>query len=116
MATKIDPFTSWSEIECRDGKKRKVYPAKLKYKDEIRDLSEKFNDTIIVSNIFDFKLNDEGKKEYSDEAWDAMLEILVLAFDNKFKKEEIEEFLDLSLAKKILETFYDISSLKKNNQ
>ena len=49
MATNIDPFTSWSEIECRDGKKRKVYPAKLKYKDEIRDLSEKFNDTIIVS-------------------------------------------------------------------
>ena len=51
-----DPFTAYEEIMCRDGVKRRVYPAKLKYKDLIRKLSPKFNDVFILENIFEFLL------------------------------------------------------------
>lgn len=44
-----------------------------------------------------------------------MLDILVLAFDEKYKREQIEEFLDLALARQVFTVFYDISSLKKKN-
>lgn len=106
-----DPFTSFTEIVCRDGVARKVYPAKLKYKDKLRDLTTKFNDTFILSNLFDI---DPNSKEYN--AWNAMMDVLVLAFDDKYTKDEIEDFLDFALTRQVFEVFYDISSLKKNNQ
>lgn len=104
-----DPFTAYEDIMCRDGVKRRVYPAKLKYKDKIRELSPKFNDVLIAENILD--INADG--EYTDEAWDAMLEVLVMAFDGKYTKEQIEDFLDVSQAVTVFETFYGISNLKK---
>lgn len=113
MSTEIknDPFTSYEEIECRDGIKRRVYPAKLKYKDMIVKLTPKFNDIFILQNIFD-ALGDED----TDEAWESMMKLLVLAFDEKYTKEEIEEFLDLDSVPKVFEIFYGLSSLKKKNQ
>ncbi len=104
-----DPFTDYKDILCRDGIKRRVYPAKLKYKDKIRELSPKFNDMFIAENILE--LNNSG--EYTDEAWDAMLEILYMAFDGKYTKEEILDFLDVSQAVEVFSVFYGLSSLKK---
>lgn len=106
-----DPFTAYEDILCRDGKKRRVYPAKLKHKDMIKKLSPKFNDMFVLENI-GFDDNDE----YSKEAWDAMMELLVLAFDEKYTKEEIEEFLDFDSVAKVFEIFYGLSSLKKKTQ
>ena len=44
------------------------------------------------------------------------MDVLEIAFDKKYTKDEIEDFLDLALTRKVFEIFYDISSLKKNNQ
>ena len=44
------------------------------------------------------------------------MELLVLAFDEKYTREEIEEFLDFSIAPKVFEVFYGLSSLKKKKQ
>ena len=104
-----DPFTTYEDILCRDGVKRRVYPARLKDKDKIRELSPKFNDMLVVYNILD--LDDGG--EYTDEAWDAMMDVLVMAFDGKYSKDEILEFLDVSLVTRVFEIFYGLSSLKK---
>ena len=94
-----DPFTAYEDVECRDGITRRIYPAKLKHKD-----------------IFSFDTTAEnGGVDYTDTAWNAMLDILVLAFDEKYKREQIEEFLDLALARQVFTVFYDISSLKKKN-
>lgn len=105
-----DPFTSYEEIECRDGIKRRVYPAKLKYKDMIRKLTPTFNDCFIFYNVFN-----EGDDDKVSEAWNAMMELLVLAFDEKYTKEEIEEFLDFDTVPKVFEVFYGLSSLKKKS-
>lgn len=106
-----DPFTDYEDILCRDGKKRRVYPAKLKYKDLIRQKTTKFNDAFILENILGAERIDTDK--YNDEAWDCMMDMLVLAFDEKYNKEQIEDFLDLDIVPKVFEIFYGLSSLKK---
>lgn len=111
-----DPFTAYEDVECRDGITRRIYPAKLKHKDQIRKLTPLFNDFAIIDNIFSFDTTAEnGGVDYTDTAWNAMLDILVLAFDEKYTGEEIEDFLDLALARQVFTVFYDISSLKKKN-
>lgn len=119
-----DPFTSYEEIMCRDGVKRCVYPALLKHKDKIRKLTPKFNDIVILDNIFSFAYDDKtndiakddkGETQYVDESWDAMMEILRLAFNEEYTVDEIESFVDLDVARKAFEVFYNISGLKKNN-
>lgn len=105
-----DPFTAYEEIECRDGVKRRVYPAKLKYKDLIRKLSPKFNDVFILENVFELNNTTEN---YTDEAWNSMLELLYLAFDEKYSKEEILDFLDFNNVSDVFEVFYGLSGLKK---
>ena len=104
-----DPFTAYEEVLCRDGVKRRVYPAKLKYKDLIRKLTPKFNDVYILENVFADGAND---KEIN-EAWDAMMDLLVLAFDEKYTKDEINEWLDFNNVPQVFEIFYGLSSLKK---
>ncbi len=47
-----DPFTAYEDVECRDGITRRIYPAKLKHKDQIRKLTPLFNDFAIIDNIF----------------------------------------------------------------
>lgn len=105
----IDPFTAYEEIECRDGIKRRVYPAKLKYKDLIRKLTPKFNDVFVLENV----ITDGANDREVDEAWNAMLTLLVLAFDEKYTKDEIMEWLDFDSVPKVFEIFYGLSSLKK---
>lgn len=113
MTTEIhkDPFTAYEEIECRDGVNRRVYPAKLKHKDVIMKLTPKFNDVFIMENIF----NDLGDND-TNEAWNSMMQLLVLAFDEKYTVEEIEDFLDLNSVPRVFEIFYGLSCLKKKNQ
>lgn len=105
----IDPFTAYEDVMCRDGVKRRVYPAKLKYKDLIRKLTPKFNDVFILENI----IPDGDNDKEIDEAWNAMLDLLFLAFDEKYTKDEIMEWLDFDSVTKVFEIFYGLSSLKK---
>ena len=48
---KVDPFSQYEEVLCRDGIKRRIYPAKLKHKDLIKKLTPKFNDIFILENV-----------------------------------------------------------------
>lgn len=107
--TKVDPFTVYEEVECRDGIKRRVYPAKLKYKDLIKELTPKFNDIFVMDNIFG--MGDDDREV--NEAWEAMMRMLEIAFDEKYTQEEIQEWLDFNTVPKVFEIFYGISALKK---
>jgi hypothetical protein len=93
------------EISCRDGEKRMVYTARLKHKDKIRKLTPMFNELFVIDNCFDLSNGIKGM-EYTDKAYNALLEILVLAFDEKYTKEQIEGFLDFSIVKEILRVYY----------
>ena len=90
---KVDPFSQYEEVLCRDGIKRRIYPAKLKHKDLIKKLTPKFNDIFILENVFGISSVDTNN---ANDSWDAMMELLVLAFDEKYTREEIEEYCEIN--------------------
>jgi len=116
-----DKFTSFGIVVDRKGREHKIYPALLKKKDELRHLTPKFDDNFILLNIMMPQRNDEGQIEtdwdgqieWSDEAYDAMMEVLMMAFDYKYTREQIEEFVDVAMIPKILDIFYDLSGYRK---
>jgi len=116
-----DKFTSMAIVVDRYGKEHKVFPAKLAWKEEIQRLTPKFNDSSIILNIMIPKFNEEGEverdadgdPEFDPTAYNAMMDILLMAFDNKYTQEKLEDFLDLGLVPQILEVFYALSGLKK---
>lgn len=118
-----DKFTTFAIVVDRNGREHKVYPALLKHKEELRYLTPKFDDTFILLNFLTPKVDENGRietdfddnVEYSDNAYEAMMEVLVMAFNHKYKKEEIESFIDIAMIPKILEVFYDLSGYQKKN-
>ena len=107
-------------IKCRDGKDYEILPALIKHKDKIRHYTAKFQQGMAVANILfpdieKIQLSVRNNEElptdamFTDEPYDAMMEILFLAFGEKVPKERIEEIVDVSMVPKILDTFYAVS-------
>ena len=105
-------------IKCTDGKERQIFPAKIKDKDKIRHFSAQFASTAPIVNIMavnNEKIQNEEDKEnvFDDAPYNAMMEIMILAFGEKYTQQEIEQFLDVEMVDEILEVFYGISGYKK---
>lgn len=108
-------------VMCRDGKEREICPMLLKDWKKVRHFSVKFNVEATILNILtpakDFDPNKSTEDNmFSDSAFNAMMEILVLAFGEKYTAEEIMSWLDVTQVPEILETFYGISNLKKKQR
>lgn len=105
-------------IKCADGKEREIFPAKIKHKDRIRHYTARFNSALAIANIIAL---DNGKIEtnadtediFNEEPYEAMMEIVRLAFGEKYSVEEIEQFLDVEMIAEILDVFYGVSGYKK---
>lgn len=107
-------------IKCRDGLDREIFPALIKDKNRIRHFATKFKSDIAIMNLItpDIKKIEQGKdvselEIFSDEPYNAMMELLYLAFGEKYTKEEIEGFVDVSMVAKIIDIFFGISGYKK---
>ena len=111
-------------VRCSDGKEREIFPAKIKDREKIRHFSVKFNSTMAILNILapdNEKIERAEKNQeeiiaenmFANEPYDAMMEIMKLAFGEKYSIEELEEFLDVESIAEILEIFYGMSNLKK---
>lgn len=103
-------------IKCTDGKERQIFPAKIKHKDKIRHFTTQFAADAAVLNIMapdDEMSKKEGKTVFNDAPYNAMMEIIALAFGEKYSVEEIEQFLDVEMISEILDVFYGISGYKK---
>ena len=110
-------------VKCTDGKEREIFPAKIKHKDKIRHYTVEFNSTAAIINIMAVdnekisKAQEDNNEIYFDETpYNAMMEILVLAFGEKYTAEQIEEFVDVEMIGVILDVFYGISGYKKKAQ
>lgn len=110
-------------VMCRDGKEREVFPALIKHKNKIRHFIVKFRSDMAILNLLSpdlEKLSDVTKKEvendFSDEPYNAMMEMLILAFGEKYTQEQIEEFVDVSMIPQILDIFFGVSGYKKKAQ
>ena len=115
-------------VMCRDGKEREVFPALIKDKNKIRHYITKFRTDMAILNILSPDLEKLGnlqsvsevntdvekvEDDFSDEPYNAMMEMLVMAFGNKFTQEEIEGFVDVAMIPDILDIFFGISGYKK---
>jgi len=107
-------------IKCRDGKEYEIFPALIKHKNKVRHFTAKFQQGMAIANILfpdmdrinlSVKNNEALSPDdmFSDEPFDAMMEILYLAFGEKIPKEKIEEIVDVSMVPEILDTFYAVS-------
>ena len=107
-------------VECRDGKEREIFPFRIKDKDKVRHFSAEFNSDAMIMSILtpDLKKIKENKdldveSMFSDKPYHALMEILILAFGEKYTEDEILEWIDESTVPAILESFYMISGVKK---
>ena len=107
-------------IKCTDGKERQIFPAKVKHKDLIRHYTARFNSSVAIANIMavdneKITASNDANAEmlFDDKPYDAMMEILRLAFGEKYSVEEIEEFLDVEMIYEVLDVFYGLSGFKK---
>ena len=118
----MEDFKAFEIIVDRFNKEHKIYPALLKDFAEIRHLTMKFNDQAMLANILQPKFEsdgtlvktDDGDIEYDNSAIDAMMEVILMALNGKENKEQVEKWLDFKIARRIIEIYYDISHLKKN--
>ena len=105
-------------IKCRDGKEREIFPALIKYKNKIRHYITRFRTDMAILNIISPDVqkvvestptSDNDKEYFSDEPYEAMMELLVLAFGEKYTREEIEGFVDVAMIPKIFDVFFATS-------
>lgn len=103
-------------IKCRDGKEREIYPALIKHKNKIRHYITKFRTDIAILNMLSPDLQrvtdmsqDDADSAFSDEPYNAMMELLVIAFGEKYTTDEIAEFVDVSMIPKIFDVFFAAS-------
>lgn len=111
-------------IKCRDGKDYEIFPALIKHKNKIRHYVIKFQQESAIVNMLapDMKKVEQASKNeeetdtediFTDEPYNAMMEILYLAFGEKVPKEQIEEIVDVSMIPEILNIFFAVSGYSK---
>lgn len=114
-------------VMCRDGKEREVFPALIKHKNKIRHYASEFDANLAIMNMFAIdqdKIDSAEKAKeqvvaeemFSDKPYDAMMQMLILAFGEKYTQEQIEEFVDVSMIPQILDIFFGVSGYKKKEQ
>lgn len=108
-------------VECKDGKEREIFPFRIKDRDKVRHFTADFNAESLVMTILTPDLDKVSKAKstdnlgelFSDKPYHALMEILVLAFGEKYTEEEILGWIDESTIPQILESFYMVSGVKK---
>lgn len=103
-------------IKCRDGKEREIFPALIKHKNKIRHYVTKFRTDIAILNMLSPDLQkaadmskEDADEVFSDEPYNAMMEMLVIAFGEKYTADEIAEFVDVSMIPDIFNIFFAAS-------
>lgn len=101
-------FEDDAEIKLRDGKVYKIPPASLKDARKLMEKLKTVNVDIIILNFI--PMDDESSKREND-----LFDILMIAFKNypEITKEYIEEYVDVEIAKKIIEIMIGLNDIKK---
>jgi hypothetical protein len=101
-------FEDDAEIKLRDGKVYKIPPATLK---DARKLMEKLKTVNVDIIILNFIQTDDDSTQRENDLFD----ILMIAFKNypEVTKEYIEEYVDVEIAKRIIEIMIGLNDIKK---
>lgn len=110
-------------VRDRYGKKHKVYSAKLKDMQTVTHFTERYNPDSFGLYLFSPVVDEDGEIEHDAEGninydngfREDLMEIIDLALDHRESHKQIEEWLDLDVARLIIITFLRVSQFKKNN-
>lgn len=107
-------------VECKDGKEREIFPFPIKDKDKVRHFAMNFNTdvmamVILTPDLDKINKNTDVKAEdlFSDKPYNALMELLILAFGEKYTEDEILSWIDESTIPAIIESFFMVSGVKK---
>lgn len=112
QADKIESafFEDYATFKLRDGKEYKVPPCSLRNARRLMQLLKSVNVDVILMNFLP-----TGDEEVDKQREDGLIEILSMAFVDypEVDRDFIEDNIDLSTAKAIIDVLIGINSLKK---
>ena len=111
----------YETVRDRNGKKHRIYSARFKDLQTITAFTEKYDPNAFGFYMLAPVIDDEGNVEhdadgnidYGNGFIDDLMEIVELARDHRETSEQIEEWLDIDIARYIITTFLGLSSFKK---
>lgn len=118
-------YTLCEVIYDRRGKKHKIYPCPILHLDTVTKFLAKTNYDFIFANFLvsdmdetNTVMRDEVTGEYirGHKFLDELLDVVEIALDFKESREDITQWLDISMAKEIVETLIGMSQLKKKTE
>ena len=111
----------YETVRDRNGKKHRIYSARFKDLQTITAFTEKYDPNAFGFYMLAPVIDDEGNVEHDADGnidygtgfIDDLMEIVELALDHRETREQIEEWLDIDIARYIITTFLGLSSFKK---
>ena len=111
-------LTLYEVVRDRNGKKHRVYSARFKDLQTITTFTEKYDPDAFGYYMLAPVIDEDGHVEhdadgninYNNGFIDDLMEIIDLALDHREKREDIEEWLDIDIAKQIIVVILGFSS------
>lgn len=113
-------ISMYETVIDRNNKKHKVFSVRFKDMQIVTSFTEKYNPDFLSMYLFAPVMEDgevvkdrEGKTDYNNGFEDDLMEIIECALDYRESREQIYEWLDMKLAKEIIDKFLGMSQFKK---
>lgn len=113
-------ISMYETVVDRYNKRHKVFSVRFKDMQIVTSFTEKYNPEFLSMYMFAPVMEDgevvkdrNGNIDYDNGFHDDLLEIIECALDYRESREQIEEWLDMKLAKEIIEIFIGMSQFKK---
>lgn len=113
-------ISMYENVIDRNNKKHKVFSVRFKDLQIVTSFTEKYNPDFLtmyllapVSEDGEVVKDKDGNIDYNNGFKDDLLEIIECALDYRESREQIEEWLDMAIAKEIINTFLGLSQFKK---
>lgn len=115
-------ISMYETVIDRNNKKHKVFSVRFKDLQIVTSFTEKYNPDFLtmyllapVSEDGEVARDKDGNIDYNNGFKDDLLEIIECALDYRESREQIEEWLDMAIAKEIINTFLGMSQFKKKS-
>ena len=114
-------ISMYEVIKDRNNKKHKIFSVRFKDLQTVVSFTEKYSPDYfgsyalapVVDEDGEIVKDANGNIDYNNGFVDDLMEIVELALDGKETREQIDEWLDLKLAREIVLTFLGLSQFKK---
>lgn len=117
----VNTIAMYETVTDRHNKKHKVYSVRFKDLQTVTSFTEKYNPDYfgeymlapVINEDGNVDIDSEGNINYDNGFHDDLMEIVLLALDNRETREQVEEWLDLVIAREIILKFLGLSQFKK---